>query len=308
MRLNLFRACAVVGINITPTSLCLVQLKKIKQQYLVEQSAVIALHADVWQNGRETQWSSLADILASTVAKLKLQRKPAVAHLPSHLVRTGSLMLPEGLKSIEIENEIYTYALHDWRAVRENTIVKFKPLATMNGYHKIQYVCAEKQDISQYANIVRQAGLKIKIIEVDIYALQRFIYANSTTDFNRNQAHVIVFATANTAMMLVVESEQIVFHRKLSLQADITWVVPVKQLLKEFALHFPEVTLRQLILQGQGVDDQALLESLSSFTLIKPNYLSSFIFKSADSATVFNDQINCLAIAAGAAMRDIFKC
>lgn len=204
----------LVGVDVQPDGVRIAQLKKSRQAYQAQHMAMSKLPQSVFYEGRITRWDILSVVLTELVQALRLEGLGAVISLPVNLVRMQELQVPSGLSETEITAEIHAEARRDLPGMTDALCIDYIELAQTNpAYTRVFFAAAREDYLAQYVQCINASGLKVKIADVDVYALKRVI------DFVLNQApiqhevHAILYVTNGLATLIVFKAHEIIFHQ-----------------------------------------------------------------------------------------------
>jgi Tfp pilus assembly PilM family ATPase len=216
-----------------------------------------------------------------------------------------SLNLPSGLSSHAVELEIYAYLERNLPGMRETLCIDFvdAPAKTI-GYSQVFFAAARQEYLSQYIACVNAAGLQVKIVDVDVYALQRAVSFCFNSASERNAMNAILYLTNNNASLIGFTEDDIVFHQYW----DITETADFHTQLKN-RMQMCNSAIKKVILCG-GREYVDMMKSAAVLLAMDVCHVDPF----ADmrfSARMESEQITARAadflIACGLSMRNIPK-
>ena len=100
-----FLSQAMLGLDISPGGLYLLQLRASRKGYLVEAAAFAALPDAVFAEGQIMQWEIIQAILQDLVRQMEVTQMTTAIHLPFNLVRMQQMQLPEGMKKMPLRRK-----------------------------------------------------------------------------------------------------------------------------------------------------------------------------------------------------------
>lgn len=211
-----FLSPSLIGIDIEPSLLKLIQLKKRRRGWIVEQMVYQALPDDIFVEYKIKDWTKLCMILTDIVQALGLKGSLAAIHLPSHLVRMHSIRLAKSLLAADIEAEIYTHVQKELPGINEGLCIDYTEMAQHEAHSEVFFAAAKEAYLSQYIDCINTAGFITKIVDVDIYALKRSIcFAKGF--INQSLIQVVLYATADVATLFAFNADDILFHQQWDL-------------------------------------------------------------------------------------------
>lgn len=204
----------MLGIDIHSTVIYTVKLSRKKPGWILEWATALSLPAVMIQEGNLSAENQTTLLLQEGIHKNYSRRHMVCAiALPAHLTIVQTIVLPMGLTSDEIKQEIVTQIQRELPEVTENLHIDFSMLSQQeDGYKHIFYAATKQTVLTQYVNCVQQAGLFVKIVDIDIYALCRII--NLLMPNYLLQTHYFIFHFfANRAILLAINHQQLVFYQ-----------------------------------------------------------------------------------------------
>jgi type IV pilus assembly protein PilM len=163
---------SVVGLDIQPDAVSLLQLKKVRKSWQIYKTAAISLPEGVIDDGKILAVDALKGTLTTLVKQTKTEGQAAAIALPSNCVLRREINLPELLSEKEYVAEL------------EMHLEKYLPGLAGGVYFDYQtqkhtsmaLIAAAKSDIvNSYVSVVNQSGLNIKIVDVDEFAIARAV-------------------------------------------------------------------------------------------------------------------------------------
>ena len=154
--------------------------------------AALELREQVFVDGKIKDFESIRYLLAGEVRTRKLAGVAAAIHIPLNLVRMQNIQIPSGLANDAIKEEIKLQLEKDFPGLSDSLAIDFNvEKAEISGYSNVHFVATREEYISQYVSCINATGLKVKIVDVDVYALKRLanhhfmqqIQAENRSDF-----------------------------------------------------------------------------------------------------------------------------
>ncbi|VVC76661.1 hypothetical protein AQUSIP_19850 [Aquicella siphonis] len=209
-----FTSPPLIGIDIQSSAIRIAQLKKIAGGYLVEQAGAADLPEGVMTDDRVRDWSCITEVLSKLVHTYGLRGLAAAVSLPVSLVRMQYVALPCGMPQAAIESEIHAQVQKDFPGMRDALCVDFKigPESSA-GDPDVFFVAARREYVTQYMNAVNAAGLNLKIVDIDIHALERVLDMAAYGPGLNREAHAIVYVIREAVSLLIFWNDEILFHQ-----------------------------------------------------------------------------------------------
>jgi type IV pilus assembly protein PilM len=214
LKIKLFKRPTLIGLDIQSDGIRLVQLTKHRRQLCVELAVLHPLPDDVFTQSKLVQWDVLTAALAELVVELGLNGLPAAIGLPAHAIRKQRIQLPLGLTEKEIEFEVIAHIQKDFPGMKEALCVDFSTLPCLNpGYMDIVFVAVKQAYLSHYVASMNAAGLKVKIADIDMYALMRAVRFTEAHSSFSNASNAVLTMTNNEALLIGYDQQDILFHQ-----------------------------------------------------------------------------------------------
>lgn len=172
MRFNPFSQHSILGLDIQADGIRLVKLNKKRQ---IERMLTKPVPDQVFWEGKLTNWEKLHVCLSELVIEERLNGMAAAICLPHDQVKMQRIQLPVSLSDADIEAEIFLHLQKDLFPARDTVRIDYSILAQQENAMEIFFVAASDNYLSQYVACVNASGLKVKIIEVDVFAAKRAV-------------------------------------------------------------------------------------------------------------------------------------
>ena len=236
----------MIGLDIRPHGLHLIQLRRTGKKTIAENAACIPLPNTLFAEGQITQWDALQDILHDVVNRLRLTGKSAAIHLPSNLVRIQQMELPLGMKEAAIQHEISMKLSRDFQGIDDQLIMDFDVLVqSENKTLQVYYAITRKEYVSRYVDCVKLSGLKIKKVDVDLFALRRAF------PFDVNG---VVVEVNQVMTLLLFSTHEILFHYEGRIGDDVEFRTEISKQISIFMKSNPRVITKRLVVYSQYQD------------------------------------------------------
>lgn len=305
MKFNFYtKASSLVGIDLHPTEIRLVQLKKFQQAYQAVRLMAKELPKDTFCEGKIKSWDRMSSILTELIETMGLKNSLAAIGLSSNLVIMQQITLPKGLTHEEIEAEIDACLHRDLPGLQGELSIDFNELSSSHTADAEFFFAATRQEyLSQFIACINASGLQVKIVDVDIYALKRIIFHCLPGVIDRLEVSAILYSTNNNMILVVCNREYILFHQFWNLAETTDFYAQLKNKI-QLGNGSANKKIKKLILCGNYSVN--LLQTVS-FLVEEVTYLNPFEYlklattldpSSALRATDF-------LVACGLAMREI---
>src|SRR5437870_11520006 len=115
----------MVGLDIQPHAILLMQLKLVRKKFQALQMATVALPSSVFVDGKIKQFEIIADLLKEQVIKMKLGGMAVAIQIPLNLVREQTMQVPSGLTTHAICEEIKLQIEKDFPGLNDALAIDF---------------------------------------------------------------------------------------------------------------------------------------------------------------------------------------
>jgi type IV pilus assembly protein PilM len=246
-----FSAPALVGLDIQPDSIRLVQLKKTRHGFLVEHVAAIPLPSPILMEGKIYHWDVLHAALGELVQALGIKGMAASIHLPARLVRMQQMQLPLGLSEAEIEAEIHTKMQRDLPGMTDALCIDFTLSTQKNrDYYDVFFTAARQQYLSDYTACINATGLRVKIVDVDMYALQRVVCFAFPPTATTNDVNAMVYVTNDMAAFVVFHAQKMIFYHHWDLSEATDFLPQLNSKIQLYLATDQQNTIHKLVVCG----------------------------------------------------------
>lgn len=210
---------SMLGLDIQEHGIYLLELNKKRSSYVVKRMLAQSLPAGIYVDGKIAGWNELKFFLQDLARKNKLSKQIIATSLPAELVRIQKLQLTTHLKPAETRTMLVTQLQRDLPSLKDNLCLDYYELPSSDQQQQALLVAATRQEyINQLNQCFQAAELRLKIIEVDIYAWQRLFAAGIVSPAKTNG---IFLWLQDFALLIIFTNLEIIFHQR--------WIVFDKQ-------------------------------------------------------------------------------
>ena len=190
----------LVGLDIGSGSVKLLQLKETKGKYKVERFGVKPLPAETIVDGAIMDGLEVVSAIKALAAEQKLKDKNVALSLSGTSVIVKKISLPQMSeeeldRQIKFEAEQYIpFDIND--VYLDFHILPHEEQASAGQPEMLVLLVASKKDkLNDYANVVREAGLVPKVVDVDAFAVENMYCVNYPTPADEFTALVNIGAS-----------------------------------------------------------------------------------------------------------------
>jgi type IV pilus assembly protein PilM len=248
----LFRArhSSLVGLDINPDEIRLLQLNHHQGQWSVENVASIELPAQAIVDGHIKQFDLVQEGLSSLVRNTKTRGAPAAIALPATLVMTQRIKLAAELTADECEAEISENLARYLPITAEELCFDFVNLPVIESTtQEILLIASRQEPLNTYVRLVSAAGLKLRLVDVDSYALLRAVSLSLATVADEIVA--VIDVNDGMSRFMVFQTQHIIFSHYWE-AADLTQLEgAVERAMTLFKAAHKQCVIHQVILSGR---------------------------------------------------------
>jgi len=296
-----------IGLDIQPHGLRLVQLRKNRRGTQIERVIAADLPAAIFNDGKIEDWDALRETLTAVIRNAGLRNVAAAITLPASLVRMQHVRFPSGLTDKAVAAEVDAQVRRDLPGMAEVLRVDFSILPLAGSCDMNVFIAAARQAyLSRYVDCINAAGLRVKIVDVDIYALLRAV--NYAVPESVNEMRAIFFAVSETASLLIHNSKEIVFHSQWHAADKIEFAARLKSQLQVCRAALGKMQIDRLSVCCNRKYHELLQQDLNQHWLMKIDYPDPFMYLRSSrpqKLAVAEDNSAEYLVACGAAMREI---
>lgn len=294
MKFYPFFSSPILGLDIQPHELRLIQLRKTAKGFQAEKAAIIKMPPSIFTDSKIRNWDALHQVLAESVQELDLAGMTTAINLPVNLVRMQHMQVPVGIPDAAIMDEIKIQIERDFPGLGHSLSIDFKIIhPNESGYLKIFFVVTRQEYVSQYIDCINSTGLKVKVVDVDAYALKRIFNLNSSGEVSALACHVNL-----TASLTIFAEHEIVFHQQWDAGSESEFSSQLKNRMQVFLATFPDKKPSKLMVYN---NNQPALPSSLDFEIQYPRPFAAIKFNQEINA----DHLSAFLVACGSAMREV---
>ena len=298
-----------IGIDVGPCAIKLVELRKRRRgDFIVEQAECVELSQPILVEGKINNWDVLSSTVARWVQQLNLYQKSAVISLPVDLVHMQSMQALSNMTDDILEAEIEAQISRDFPSLQNELQIDYQKGIALNGYVDVNFVMTRQDYLQRYIECIEATGLKVKIVDIDIYALER-VSGRLLPDKDIKDEHcIILFAWSDCVIFLLCDARNIIKHHYWSINESMDFYLQLKSRLKIFCTHLTNIIIKKIYFYMDQLYRNTILNCMMHDPLYEHKYvdiqeinlLRQFKFKEHLSI----DNLSHFLIALGLAMRE----
>ena len=167
---------ALLGLDISSTTVKLLELSRSGDSYRVESYAVSSLPQDAVVEKAISDIDGVANAVRSVVAQSRSKLKFVAAAVAGSAVITKLVQMPEGLSEEEMETQLTLEADQYIPYPLEEVALDFEvqgPVPGREGMVEVLLAACRRETIDARVEAIENAGLEAKVVDVEAYAMER---------------------------------------------------------------------------------------------------------------------------------------
>lgn len=208
----------IVGIDISSTSVKLVELSSQSGGYQVESFAICPLASGVVVEKNINNLDAVADAIRQLLSKSRCKAKEAAVAVAGSAVITKIIDMPSDLDEDALEEQITIEADQYIPFPLDEVAIDFEIQGQANEDSNLMQVllaACRKENIELRTAVLEQAGLTPKIIDVEAYAIERALpLIIDEWESDEDQLVAIVDIGATVSTLSVLKNQQTIYSRE----------------------------------------------------------------------------------------------
>ncbi|MCX8044040.1 MAG: pilus assembly protein PilM [Desulfobacterota bacterium] len=249
----------LVGLDIGTSAVKLVELDVIKGAYRLKNFGMARLPRETIVNGVIINADPLVQAIKNLFRNLKITNKHVAVSISGHPVIIKKISLPfmtEDQLEPVIEKEAEQYIPFDLEEVNIDFQILGQNEETPEQMD-VMLVAAKKALIEEYVEVLKNAGLQTRIIDIDVFALENMFNINYVPE--EHEIVAIVDIGASVTNINILKNGTSIFNRDVFLGGNqIT-----EELQKELSVSFEEAEMLKTGEQIEGIDHELLTQTIA---------------------------------------------
>ena len=212
------RTSRVLGIDFSSTAVKLLELSRDDERYRVDSYVVAPLPPDALTDDPTTYAESVGAFLEELLSRTKPSANRAVAAVSGADVIIKTVVMPAGLSEEDLEAQLTVEADQYIPYPLDEVALDFEELGPATGRDEqvnVLLVACRQESIDSRVDAIEVAGLVPKIIDVEVFALERAMaLLQSQLPISNNQTIAMVDIGASTTTLSVFASGESVYTRE----------------------------------------------------------------------------------------------
>jgi len=286
----------IIGLDIGSSHIKVVQLNEVSDGYQLERIGIATLQPELIVDGSILDSLRVVEAIKELISNSDIRVKDTVLSVSGHSsVITKRITLPQ-MTDEELDESIKFEAEQYIPFDIEDVDVDFQILGrrAKEGQMDVLVIAVKKDKINEYVSVVKDAGLKPVIVDVDVFALENVYETNYEIIPEENIA--LVSIGAGTINMNILKGGVSVFTRDSSIGGNVL----TEALQKEFTISYDNA---EKLKRGEAVEGISQ-ENVSSVLISTSEEIIAEISRSFDyfRSTTSNEEVNDVIFSGGGAL------
>ncbi|MEZ5568982.1 MAG: pilus assembly protein PilM [Halioglobus sp.] len=212
------KGAPVLGIDISSTTVKLLELSHTQGQYRVESYAVSSLPQDAVIEKNVNDVDGVANAVRTVVAQSRTKLKNVAVAVAGSSVITKMIDMPEGLSDDDMETQLTLEADQYIPYPLEEVAIDFEiqgPSPEREGQVEVLLAACRRETIDARVEAIEAAELTPKIMDVEAYAMERaFFLLQSQLDLSDQSTVAVVDIGATMTTLSVLHNGQTIYTRE----------------------------------------------------------------------------------------------
>jgi type IV pilus assembly protein PilM len=271
-----FKKSAVVGLSFHADEIRLVKLHRQSTKIIVQQCKSQSISKNIMQHGKILSVANLSLAIKNLVIATASKNCVAAIAIPGANVIRKLIQLPSYLTAHERELEIKSNLEYYMPGLEKNLVIDYV-ITTKNKIDQtddVLVVAAKNIELQQYVQAVELAGLKLRLIDIDHYALLRVLKYSAELNSAKGM-QVLLSIDTDSLRIIALEKNILIFEQINYLKPEQSLIANAQELIQLFLTKIiqpPEC----IYLAGAKQILGDLAVSLENYFLIKFTLLANF--------------------------------
>ena len=289
------RGSDLVGLDITATSVKLLELKATKKGHKVASYTVEPLPANAVNEKNLQDVEAVGEAIRRAVKRSGTRTKACAVAVPSAMVITKVIQMPDDLKAHELDAQIQLEADQYIPYALEEVNLDFNvlgPAEDQNGMVDVLLVASRSENVEDRTAAAEIGGLDVKIVDVEPYTMESAfrLIAHQVPDEGVDQTVAILDVGASMTSLCVLRDRSLIYTREQPFGGKQL----TEEIMRRYGLSYEDAGRVKRV---GGLPDNYEPEVLSPFRDLMVQQANRFLqfFFSADK----NDYVDQIVLAGG---------
>lgn len=211
MDIRIFSRPGLLGLDVQPDGVRCLRLKRRRKGYVVDHAGICHLPVGVVSGGRIIEAEMFTHAMADYLAQHGLQNSVGAVCLPLSLGRCHVIDVAAKSPHEVIVAEIQMQLQRDLPGMLAKLTFDYAVCPGQRpGRDDVYYAVTRLEHVHQYIDCLTAAGLRLKVMDLDMYAIQR-VLAHFLSQSRQNQ-QAILFLSAQQATFAVFDTKAMILQ------------------------------------------------------------------------------------------------
>lgn len=296
-----FNQPTVLGLDVQPNGIRFIKLNRKKTRFHINLIIAVDFAETVFVDGKIKHWGALSAAVEKVVQAHHLQGFPVAIHLPVSLVHMERIPLSKSMSDLAIKEEIEAYLQRDC-SLSEALVIDFTRSPSVHvELEEISFIATRREYLNQYVECIDDAGLVVKIVDVDIYVLRRVMSHVLNLNKDSEQIFLVLYLNPQKITAILFGGQDILFHQQWEIgQRQEDWI-KIHPKINIFLNSFSQYRVNQIIIAGNHPDFLLFVEYLRNNSDLSVIVTNLFEYMPTRENNAY-EQSKDFLIAAGLAM------
>ena len=289
------RSSDLIGLDITATSVKLLELKTTKKSHKVTSYTVEPLPANAVNEKNLQDVEAVGEAIRRAVKRSGTRTKACAVAVPSAMVITKTIQMPDDLKPHEMDAQIQLEADQYIPYALEEVNLDFNvmgPAEDQDGMVDVLLVASRSENVEDRTAAAEIGGLDVKIVDVEPYTMESAfrLIAHQIPDEGADQTIAILDVGASMTSLCVLRDQSLIYTREQPFGGKQL----TEEIMRRYGLSYEDAGRVKRI---GGLPDNYEPEVLAPFRDLMVQQANRFLqfFFSADK----NDYVDQIVLAGG---------
>lgn len=283
----------IIGVDIGAERLKVLKINQQGDHYSIEKFAIVPLPPGVLVKEEIKNIPQLADTLEKLFYDADISEKEIALSIPKPLAIIKTISVDSRLTEKEIEDRAWTEAHRHFPDLIGNIYLDFSiagPDLQDPKKSELVLVASRKDHVDPYLQVIRQAGLKTRLIDIDCYVYERVLNEVNSEESTLSTIGLMNIDINSLTFIVVKDHRLIHAHDHAFDQSKL--LSQIKSYLSE---HYPDKVDEQLLVNDENYNTLLRSNLLSHlrhvihfFYSSKPNIAIQKVFLSGELASIPN--------------------
>jgi type IV pilus assembly protein PilM len=296
-----FKPRSLVGLDMNAEEIRLLQLRPVRKGHVVENFAIAGLPPGTIQDGKIIEFETVAAVLGRLVQQTKTAGFTAAMALPANRVISKRIKLSAGLPQAEYETTITANFPRYFPGLQEELCFDFVVFDTEAKPPEVLLVASRVEQINSYTQAALAAGLKIKIVDVDTYALVRAVSLIALPDTTTGLLDIAPEMT----QLILLQRGQIVFNQHWHTPENNFLAAEIRRAIQLCATSQKTLKITECFVSGMTAKAAAIFTADLAINFVEANPFKSLAVATCVNTVELKNSASRLMVCCGLALRSM---